>query len=138
LLRSFRLWVPVGILLLLIAVVAVAFVVGTRVYDRAMAAKDSLEQAMPLASKAADQVLAGDSAGAQETAKTLASLTADARAQTDDEVWKSIEWTPIAGPNLYAVRTAAAVTDDLVRDALAPATTLSLDALKPTDGAIDI
>ncbi|PYC99704.1 hypothetical protein B4U78_014650, partial [Microbacterium esteraromaticum] len=45
---------------------------------------------------------------------------------------------PVAGPNLQAVRTAAAVTDDLVTGALTPATALSLDALKPKDGAIDL
>ena len=138
LLRSFRFWIPIGIILLLIVMLVVAAVVGKRVYDQAMSAKSSLEQAMPLASKAADQVLAGDNEGAKATTAQLASLTAKARAQTNGRLWKSIEWVPVAGPNLYAVRTAAAVTDDLVRDALTPATDLSLDALKPKDGAIDI
>jgi hypothetical protein len=138
LLRSFRFWIPVGILLLLLAIALAGFLIGKPVYDRAMAAKGSLEQAVPLASKAADQVLAGDSDGAKATTAQLAKLTADARKQTDDGMWKSLEWVPVAGPNLHAVRVAAAVTDDLVRDALTPATGLSLDALKPKDGAIDL
>lgn len=138
LLRSFRFWIPVGILLLLLAIALAGFLIGKPVYDRAMAAKGSLEQAVPLASKAADQVLAGDSDGAKTTTAQLAKLTADARKQTDDGMWKSLEWVPVAGPNLHAVRVAAAVTDDLVRDALTPATGLSLDALKPKDGAIDL
>src|SRR5690606_28875058 len=138
LLRSFRFWVPISILLILIAVVAVGALVGTHVYDRATAAKSSLEKAMPLASQASDAILAGDSAKAKTLAAELAELSSDARAQTDDDVWKSIEWVPFAGPNLYAVRTAAAVTDDLVNDAVIPATDLSLDALKPKDGAIDL
>lgn len=136
--RSFRLWVPIGILVLLLIAAGVAALLGKHVYDRAMAAKSSLEQAMPLASTATDQVLAGEGDAAKATAAQLARLTADAREQTDDDVWKGLEWVPVAGPNLYAVRTAAAVTDDLVRDALVPATSLSLDALKPRDGAIDL
>lgn len=118
---------------MLIATAAVAAVVGKQVYDRAMSAKGSLEQAMPLASKAADQVIAGDSEGAKATAAQLSKLTADAREQTSGDLWKGLEWVPVAGPNLQAVRTAAAVSDDLVRDALTPATALSLDALKPKE-----
>ncbi|MDQ0644614.1 DUF4012 domain-containing protein [Microbacterium murale] len=138
LLRSFRLWVPVGIVLLLIVIAVVGLLVGNRLYDRAMAAKDSLEQALPLASTAKDQILAGDSEGASATAATLSALTADARKQTDDEMWKNLEWVPFVGPNLHAVRTAAVVTDDLVNDALTPATSLSLKALTPVDGAINL
>lgn len=138
LLRSFRFWIPISILLILIALVVVAALVGTHVYDRAMAAKSSLEKAMPLASQASDAILAGDNAKAKELAGELARLSSDARAQTDDDIWKSIEWAPFVGPNLYAVRTAAAVTDDLVNDAVIPATDLSLAALKPKDGAIDL
>ncbi|MGV2982221.1 DUF4012 domain-containing protein [Microbacterium sp. AGC85] len=138
LLRSFRLWVPVGIVLLLIVIAVVGLIVGTRLYDRAMAARDSLEQALPLATTAKDQILAGDSEGAAATAATLSALTADAREQTDDEMWKSLEWVPFVGPNLNAVRTAAVVTDDLVNDALTPATSLSLKALTPVDGAINL
>lgn len=138
LLRSFRLWVPIGILLALIGLAIAAWTVGERIYDRAMAAKGSLEQAMPLATTAKDQILAGDAEGAKTTTAKLAALTADAREQTDDEMWKNLEWVPVVGPNLYAVRTAASVTDDLVTNALTPATTLSLDALKPVNGAIDL
>ncbi len=116
LLRSFRFWIPISILLILIAVVVVGGLAGAHVYDRAMAAKTSLEKAMPLASQASDAILAGDNANAKELAAQLAALSADARAQTDDGVWKSMEWIPFVGPNLYAVRTAAAVTDDLVTD----------------------
>lgn len=138
LLRSFRLWVPVGIVLLLIVIAVVGLLVGTRLYDRAMAAKGSLEQALPLATTAKDQILAGDPEGAGATAAKLSSLTADAREQTDDGMWKSLEWVPFVGPNLHAVRTAAVVTDDLVTDALTPATSLSLNALTPVDGAINL
>ncbi|MBY6060317.1 DUF4012 domain-containing protein [Microbacterium esteraromaticum] len=138
LLRSLRFWLPMGIVLTLLVLAGAAAAIGLPLYDRAMAAKASLEKAMPLASTAADAVIAGDTETAQATAAQIASYTADARAQTDDGLWKSMEWVPVVGPNLQAVRVAAAVTDDLVRDALTPATTLSLDALKPQDGAIDL
>jgi len=138
LLRSFRFWIPISVLLIVIGVVVAAVVLGTHVYERAMAAKGALEQAMPLASKAAEDVMAGENAAAKQTVTELAALTAHAKAQTDDDIWKGLEWVPVAGPNLAAVRTAAAVTDDLVRDALTPATDLSLAALKPANGAIDL
>ncbi|WP_404435834.1 DUF4012 domain-containing protein [Microbacterium aerolatum] len=138
LLRSFRFWIPVGIVLLLLVLAVAALLVGKPVYDRAMSAKTSLEKAMPLAMTAKSQIVSGDTEAAQATAAELAALTADAREQTDDGLWKSLEWVPVIGPNLHAVRTAAAVTDDLVTGAVAPATNLSLDALAPVDGAINI
>jgi len=138
LLRSFRFWIPVGILLLLIVLAVAGLLVGKPIYDRAMSARASLVQAMPLATQAKNQILAGDSEGAAATAEKLSALTADAREQTDDGMWKSLEWVPFIGPNLHAVRTAAAVTDDLVTGAVAPATSLSLKALTPVDGAINL
>lgn len=138
LLRSFRFWVPIGIVIILLGAALAAVLIGKPIYNRAMAAKTSLEQAMPLATTAKDQILVGDTAGAVATTEQLAALTADARAQTDDGTWKSLEWVPVVGPNLYAVRTAADVTDDLVNGALSPATSLNLDALTPVDGAIDL
>ncbi|WP_033105001.1 DUF4012 domain-containing protein [Microbacterium profundi] len=138
LLRSFRFWIPVGLLLLLLVLAVAGLLIGKPIYDRAMSARSSLEQAIPLATTAKDQILAGDSEGAKATAAQLATLTADAREQTDDGMWKSLEWVPFVGPNLHAVRTAAVVTDDLVTGALTPATNLSLKALTPVDGAINI
>lgn len=100
LLRSFRFWVPVGILLLLLVLAVAGLLIGKPIYDRAMSAKSSLEQAIPLATTAKNQILAGDNEGAKATAAQLATLTADARDQTDDGTWKSLEWVPFVGPNL--------------------------------------
>lgn len=138
LLRSLRFWIPVTLLLLLLVLALAGILVGKPVYDRAMLVQSSLEQAMPLASTAKDQILAGDTDGAKATAATLASHTADARKQASDRSWVSLEWIPFIGPNLHAVRTAAIVTDDLVKGAISPATDLSLNALTPIDGAIDL
>lgn len=136
--RKRRRWIGLAIFLVIVALIAAAVVVGLRVFDRAMSARDSLQQAMPLATVAKDQILAGDTEGAIATTTELAALTADARTQTDDAVWKSVEWIPTVGANLYAVRTAANVTDDLVTGALTPATSLNLNALTPVDGGINL
>ncbi|ALJ19107.1 DUF4012 domain-containing protein [Microbacterium sp. No. 7] len=137
LLKSFRLWIPVTIVVLLIAGAVVAAVAGKALLDRAYAARDALEEAIPLASVAKQQILDGDTAGAQATAERLASLTATARAQTGGRLWSYAEALPIAGTNLTAVRTVAAVVDDLVTDAVTPATGLSIASLAPVDGRID-
>lgn len=122
----------------MLVVAAAALLIGKPVYDRAMSAKSSLEKAVPLAASAKGQILSGDIEGAKTTAAQLATLTADAREQTDDGLWKGLEWLPVIGPNLHAVRTAAVVTDDLVTGAVTPVSEVGLGALTPVNGAIDI
>src|SRR5690606_39321283 len=56
LLGSFRFWIPISILLILITVIVVGALVGTHVFDPAMAAKSSLEKALPLASQVSDEL----------------------------------------------------------------------------------
>lgn len=138
LIRSARLWVPVGILLAIIVAVIGLVVVGNVLAKRAFAAKDSLEAAIPLAEKTQQLIAAGDTEGAKAAAAELGAYAAEARTQTNGRLWRAVEWVPVAGPNLHAVRVASAAVDDLVAGAVVPATQLSLDALKPKDGAIDV
>jgi hypothetical protein len=135
--RSARLWVPVtlGVLLLVIVGVGIA---GWQVAERGFAARDELQQAIPLAKQAQEQILAGDQEGAVATVDQLEVHAAEARRLTDDPLWRSFEWVPVAGPNLAAVRIASTSVDELVDGVVRPATALSLDALKPVDGAIDL
>lgn len=135
--KSFRFWVPIGILTILVVGGLGAWVVGNKVVDQAFAARDALQEAIPLAGTAKEQILAGDSSGAQATADKLATLTADARSQADGDLWRLAEAIPMVGGNLTAVRTLAVVVDDLVAGAVAPATQLSLQSLAPVDGRID-
>ncbi|MCP2365864.1 hypothetical protein BCL57_000006 [Agromyces flavus] len=135
--RSARLWVPVTLGVLLLAIIGVG-IAGWQIAERGFAAKDELEQAIPLAKKAQEQVLAGDQAGATATVDELAVHAAEARRLTDDQLWRAFEWVPVAGPNLAAVRVASTSVDELVDGVVRPATTLSLDALKPAGGAIDL
>lgn len=137
LLKSFRLWVPVGILLLLIAGGVAAWFAGTKVVDQAFAARDALQQAIPLATTAKDQIMQGDSEGAQATVAELETLTAEAREQADGQLWRLAEKLPVVGGNLTAVRTVAGVVDDLTTGAVEPATQLSIKSLAPVDGRID-
>lgn len=138
LLRSFRLWVPVGLLLLVVVMGVVGALMAKAVADRAFAARDALQDAIPLASTAKDQVLASDVEGAQATVARLKELTAEARDQADGSIWRLGEVVPVAGPNLTAVREVSETIDDLVSNALEPAAGLSLSSLAPTGGRIDV
>ena len=123
-------------MVLLIAIVAlagIAYSIGTR----ALEARDTLESSISLVSGVQESVLAGDVDTARSQAAELAGATARSRELTDDALWRSLEWVPVAGPNLEAVRTAAAVVDDLATDAVEPVSTISVQALKPRDGRID-
>ncbi|HEY8282434.1 MAG TPA: DUF4012 domain-containing protein [Leifsonia sp.] len=72
----------------------------------------------------------------------LSANTAKADQQTHDPVWRASEAVPFLGPNLKAFRQTADLTDTLVRNGVQPiavaANGLSVDSLKPKNGAIDI
>ncbi|MGN6205844.1 DUF4012 domain-containing protein [Humibacter sp.] len=133
LLRSARLWVPVGCVVVLLGLGVLALRVGSH----ALAAKSDLQAAFPLASQAERQMLAGDNAGAALSAQQVSEKTAAARNETSGPLWHSLEWIPVVGHNLAAVRTLADTTDSLARNALAPAAQINLDAFKPVDGRIN-
>ncbi|MFC9919854.1 DUF4012 domain-containing protein [Agromyces binzhouensis] len=137
LVKSARLWVPVSLGVVLLALVGVG-VAGAQIAERGFAAKDELEQAIPLAKQAQQQVLDGDQDGATATIEQLRTHSAKARELTDDPMWRSFEWVPTLGANLQAVRITSASVDELVDGVVEPATTLSIDALKPVDGAVDL
>ncbi|GAA1750773.1 DUF4012 domain-containing protein [Agromyces humatus] len=134
LIRSARLWVPIGILVVLIGLV----VWGVVLANKAFATQAALESAIPLATETQDLIAAGDVEGAKASASQLTEYTAEARANTDDVLWRSAEWVPIVGPNMAAVRVASTGADELVNGAVIPATEISMDALKPQGGAIDV
>ncbi|SDQ95072.1 DUF4012 domain-containing protein [Microbacterium sp. cf332] len=138
LLRSFRFWVPVGILLLILAIGVAGALAAKAIADRAFAARDSLQTAIPLAATAKEQVLASDSEGARATVEQLKALTAEAKEQADGGLWRFGEAIPVVGANLTAVREVAETIDNLVVNALEPASGLSLSSLAPVDGRIDV
>ncbi|NEK70344.1 MAG: DUF4012 domain-containing protein, partial [Xanthomonas perforans] len=138
LLKSPRFWVPISILLLLIVLAAAGGLAAKALADRAFAARDALQAAIPLASTAKKQILDSDTEGAKKTVAELAQLSEEAREQADGGLWRFGEIVPVVGGNLSAVRTVAAAVDELVDGALVPASQLSLSSLAPKDGRIDV
>jgi hypothetical protein len=134
LIRSARLWVPVGLGALLLSLAGVALAITPHVLE----AKAELEAAIPLASTVQQQLVAGNHDSASRAARELEAHTAKAAAATNGSLWRSLEWVPVAGPNLEAVRVAAAAVNDLAVNAVVPASGLSVDQLKPVNGRINL
>lgn len=137
LLKSFRFWVPVGILLLVVVLAVAALVIAKDVWDRAQIARDSLSGAVPLVSELEQQIVARDSDAAAATAAELQLLTAEAVDAASGFSWSVAEAVPVIGANLSAVRAAGAVANDLTAEALVPLASVGFDAIKPVDGRID-
>ena len=133
LLRGARLWVPLGCAVAVIGLGVLALRVGAH----ALAAKSDLEAAIPLATQAERQMLAGNNAGAARTAQEVSEKTSAARNETSGPLWRGLESVPAVGHNLSAVRVLANTADDLARNALAPAAQINLDAFKPVAGRIN-
>ncbi|MBF4460978.1 MULTISPECIES: DUF4012 domain-containing protein [unclassified Rathayibacter] len=136
--RRRGLWIALSILLVLIVAAVVAAVLAVQTYDKAMTVRAKLTSAIPLVSQVADQLTGFDTAGAEATAGQIATLTQEARDQTDDPVWRVMEVVPFLGPNLSAVRAATEIADDVSDKIVGPLSSTSLDVLKPVDGKIDI
>ncbi|GAA4777029.1 DUF4012 domain-containing protein [Microbacterium gilvum] len=124
-------WLPWGL-------VVFVLVYGVVLAVSALIAKSALEEVIPLASNAQESIGSGDSAAMQTLVDDVADKTGAARASTDHLFWRGVEWLPVVGDDLQAVRLAAAAADDLVRDALAPFATVDVTAIGPKDGAIDL
>ena len=83
-------------------------------------------------------MLANDPKGAQAAAMTMQEHTEKAAEATDGALWRSVEWIPVIGPNMHAVRVAADSANRLAEDAAVPASALTLESFKPHDGRIDV
>lgn len=134
LLKSARLWVPVGIAVVVVGIGVVGLMLGTKAMD----AKNELEAAIPLAHTVESSMLSADTKGAQAAATSMQQHTAKAAHDTGGWLWRSVEWVPWVGPNMQAVRVAADSANRLATDAAVPASALSLDSFKPHDGRIDV
>ena len=111
---------------------------GKTVLDRAFTARDTLTSALPLVSSAKQQILDGDTEGAKNSVDQVTRLTATALQQTQGRLWQIAEGLPFAGPNLAAVRAAVEVVDGLANDVMRPATEISLENLRPVNGAFQL
>lgn len=118
-----------------LSIIATIWIVvrGTLAYDHLSAAQDAASE------------LAASLDDPAEAARSIAAMSADtaaARSLTSDPVWGMAEGLPWIGPQLAAVSTVTAAVDDVVGTALPPlteaASSFSVDALRPVDGAIDL
>jgi hypothetical protein len=128
----------VALLLGLVTVVLLTVYVG----NRALVAKDSLTAAQGQLTSFKDVV---GQPGAPSTSALYGKLQANtsrAAEQVDDPVWSLYERIPVVGPNLKAFRQTTVLVDDLVHDGVGPvakaAEGISVNSLKPTNGAINI
>lgn len=135
LMKSPRFWVPTGIVL---GILVLLGVVAAVLVPRGLTAKDSLEAAVPLATQAKDQILAGESEEAKLTVARLGELADTAVEATDHGLWRMAEGVPAVGENLRAVRIASESLSTLSSDVFAPATEVNLKALEPVDGAFNV
>ncbi|RZU64362.1 uncharacterized protein DUF4012 [Microterricola gilva] len=115
---------------------------GAWLATKALTAKDALEEAQGLVGTVKDQAGSLDFNGIGQTAERLSVLTDTAVQQTADPVWRAAEYIPVAGANLKAVRQLAESVDSLATDTIAPlaavASGLSVEALKPVDGKVNL
>jgi hypothetical protein len=119
-----------------------AIVLTVYVGNRALVAKDALQQAQGRLTTFRSTLGQPGAPSSAALARQLGADTPKAADQVDDPVWHAFEQLPWAGPNLVAFRRTADVVDRLVHDGVAPlavaADGLGVDSLKPEDGRIDI
>lgn len=122
----------------------VLFVLVSAVWvgGRAIAAKTALERAQTQLTTFRSTIGQAGGPSTQQLYSSLVANTDLAAAQVDDPVWRLYEGVPGVGPNLKAFRRIAQVLDTVVRTGVRPvakvADGLSVDSLKPVDGALDI
>jgi len=128
-------WIIVAVVLLvLVAVVVLAGVAASK----ALAVRDSLTPAVPIASGLPAKVVSGDTEGAASDAAALKALSTTAVKETEGLDWRIAEWIPMVGANLSAVRAAAESVDEIADFSVESLPNLDLAAFRPVDGAIDL
>jgi hypothetical protein len=124
----------------LAALLALAVLAAAWVGVRAVLAYGHLTAAQDAAADVAETL--DDPAAAASAIADISADTAAARSLTSDPIWRLAETMPWIGPQLAAVSTVTAAVDDVAGSALSPladvASSFSLDALRPRDGAIDV
>jgi hypothetical protein len=122
----------------LLVLLAGAFWVG----HRALVAKDSLQAAQQQLTDFKGALGQPNAPSTTALYTKLAKNTGTAVDQTNDPLWSFSEGMPFLGPNLKAFRQVSEMVDALVRNGVQPIATaadgISIDSLKPKNGALDI
>ncbi|WP_315637369.1 MULTISPECIES: DUF4012 domain-containing protein [Microbacterium] len=133
--RALIVWSIVGVLVLLIAALtALTVIVGSK----ALAVRDALTGAVPVAKGLPDMVVAGDMPGAVAQAGALKEMSRAAAAETKGIEWKIAESFPFVGDDLQAVRSAAESVDEIADFAVDYLPRLDINAFRPVNGAVDL
>ncbi|MGO4536589.1 DUF4012 domain-containing protein [Leifsonia sp. 2MCAF36] len=138
--RRRRLRHPVATILSAIALILLFAIVWIGV--RGYLAQRALTEAVPAAEAVNTAIRYQDFAGAGIAARTLRQKTGEAARLTSDPIWRTAEAVPWLGPNLAAVRTAAAASDTVASRVVEPlvaagsATDLRAFAIK--NGRVDL
>lgn len=138
--RRRRIWLWATVVGLLLVALSVAGVwAGTRIYAQATEARSHLLAAMPHVAEMKTAMLASDLTEAAAAAGKFRAEAAGAQAAASGKVWEFFESIPLpAFENLRAVRTIADVAVSLGDDVLAPASGVSVAALAPAGGKMDV
>lgn len=138
--RRRRVWLWVGVAGVLLVALAVAGVwAGSRIYSQAMQARSHLLAAMPYVAEVKAAMLASDPEAAATAAAAFRVEAAEAQAAASGRVWDFFESIPLPPlENLRAVSTVADVAVSLADDVLVPASGVSVAALAPSGGKMDV
>lgn len=124
------------ILIVMIVVVAVAAVTAM-LLPRALAVQEAFGKAIPLLDDMKGQVIAGDTSGAEGTARAIHEQLAVIDTERSGVVWQAVEYVPWIGPNLTAAEAAAESIDTLMNDVMLPATDFEFETIRPSNAAFD-
>jgi hypothetical protein len=109
---------------------------------QATSTRASLVEASDQAELLQDQLVSGDTTGAQQTLRDLQASAEDARSSSDGVLWTAGSWVPWLGRNVAAVRTVAAEIDRVATQAAPPvvdlAAQLGAKTFSPADGTVDL
>lgn len=128
-----------SVFLVLIALAAAGIWAGNRVYSQAQDARQHLLAAIPHVGEAKAAMLASDSEAASAAANAFRAEALAAQQASTGTVWNFVEGVPLPPmENLRAVSAVSDVAVGLADDVLLPASDVSIAALAPSGGRMDI
>lgn len=124
---------------LLVALAVAGAWAGSRLYSQAVQARSHLLAAMPYVAEVKTAMLASDPEAAATAAAAFRAEAAEAQAAASGRLWDFFESIPLPPlENLRAVSTVTDVAVSLADDVLVPASGVSVAALAPSGGKMDI
>lgn len=125
-----------------LAIGGAGYVYGKQMYASVKVVKGLANDALAQGDVLKDAITSGDYAAAQAASEEMASIAAEMKQETDQDLWKIASRVPVYGGDVAKVRTLANVFEDLSRNALIPLTTdltgMDISAIIGTEGKIDV